>query len=234
MQTLFDTFPFVRIINLRERTDRRRGTERELARIGVPIDGDRVAFHTADRFADADGFPTIGARGSFTSHLACLQQAKAAGASSVLIVEDDIAFHPPEDAILTRILKDLGENAWDVVYFGYLEPEVPDAAPGLHTYGGPTLGGQFYAVQEPYLSTMIAFMESCLTRPPGSPEGGPMFRDGAYNFYRQHHSALRQMLCVPNLATQRRSRTDLHALKWFDRMPGVRLLANQGRRILGR
>ena len=89
---LLDTFDRICVINLPERTDRRRDMLGELARAGLAEDT-RVSFFEAIRPADAGDFTSIGARGVYESQKAILADAARAG-SSVLILEDDCTFAP--------------------------------------------------------------------------------------------------------------------------------------------
>src|SRR3546814_16356979 len=85
--TIFDHFDAIRIVNLAQRTDRRRAMNRELARVGLAGDP-RVAFFSAIRPADAGRFTSIGARGVYLSQKHLLREA-AAARHSLLILEDD-------------------------------------------------------------------------------------------------------------------------------------------------
>src|SRR3546814_1261757 len=75
--TIFDHFDAIRIVNLAQRTDRRRAMNRELARVGLAGDP-RVAFFSAIRPADAGRFTSIGARGVYLSQKHLLREAAAA------------------------------------------------------------------------------------------------------------------------------------------------------------
>lgn len=58
--------------------------------------------------------------------------------------------------------------------------------------------------------------------------------DAAYIWYRRAYLHVRTHFAVPPLAGQRSSRNDIADLKWFDRYPVVRPLANSLRAILRR
>ena len=49
-----------------------------------------------------------------------------------------------------------------------------------------------------------------------------MHVDGAYCWFRHAHPHFRTLLAVPELGYQRSSRTDIHDLRWFDRVPVAR------------
>lgn len=82
---IFGHFDQIRIINLPERTDRRRAMDRELAAVGL-IDDPRVQYFKAFRPEDAGQFSSIGARGCYDSHKTLLKEATmASGAIPGLI-----------------------------------------------------------------------------------------------------------------------------------------------------
>jgi len=70
---IFDDFDMIRIINLPERTDRRRRMESELRRVGLAGDP-RVEFFRAIRPAEALNHASIGMHGVFLSHHAILKE----------------------------------------------------------------------------------------------------------------------------------------------------------------
>lgn len=76
-------FDAVYCISIEERLDRRAEAGRQFARVGL---ADRVEFVLVRKH------PVNQEQGIYESHLLCLQKALAAGASHILIFEDDIAF----------------------------------------------------------------------------------------------------------------------------------------------
>jgi hypothetical protein len=69
------------------------------------------------------------------------------------------------------------------------------------------------------------YLRRILERPPGNPEGGPMHVDGALCWFRVAFPQFRTLAVTPPLGVQRSSRTDIHELRWFDRSPLTRGLA---------
>ena len=49
-----------------------------------------------------------------------------------------------------------------------------------------------------------------------------MHVDGAYSRFRHDHRDLETVIALPELGYQRASRTDIHALRWYDDWPFVR------------
>ncbi|MET0381976.1 MAG: glycosyltransferase family 25 protein [Burkholderiaceae bacterium] len=220
-------FDAVFIINLASRTDRKREMQQQLRQIGVDPALAPVTFFEAVRPADAGGFPSLGARGCFMSHLGVLRQARAAGHRTILLLEDDVNFARDFPAGMRELDARLDQRGWDLAYLGALSVTPAPAHAGK---SGPlppasaVVGSHMLAIDAGIVPDLIDYLEAMLRRPPGDPAGGPMHMDGAYNRYRQSRPALRTLICTPPLGTQRPSRTDVAALKWFDRMPAVRSL----------
>jgi hypothetical protein len=194
----------------------------------------KVHFYTATRPTDQGNFCNVGTRGNFTSHRVVLELATRDGLRNVLVFEDDIGFKNIHGTIENQIIAQLNHEEWDVVFFGYLKP----ADAGAARTAGPLLpwpadivGAHFYAVNGRFIGTMLQYMYECEARPPGHPDGGPMTADAAYNHVRYVIQNIRVLLSVPNLAYQRSSRTDLHPLRFFDRVPWLRSIVRSGRSI---
>lgn len=203
--TPFEPFDGIRIINLPERADRRRGMDRELGRAG--LEGDpRVAYFAAIRPSDRGRFSSIGARGVFESQRAILRKAAAAG-ESVLILEDDCAFVDGIDSC--RI-----EDEWDIFYGGYTQKIAGDLhasdIEGAHMMGFSAAGARA-------VSTYLDRLDPDGIHPP---------IDAAYVWFRRAHPEVRTHFALPPLADQRPSRSDIADLKWFDRMPVLRDAVN--------
>lgn len=231
---LLDYFEKTYIIHLRERKDRYRDTLKELKKQGVASDLDQVVFYSTERPTEQGDFPTLGARGSFTSHTNVMKLALEQNLDRVLVMEDDIAILNTVKTHGLEVVKHLENIPWDIVYFGYLVPKHLPPGPPLVPYHGPTQGGHFYGVNSTILPRLVDFLESCMTRPAGHPEGGPMFRDGGFNLFRTLNPDVKIYLASPNLARQRSSRTDLHRLNWYDQLSITRPLVDQFRSFKNR
>lgn len=233
-RALLDRFEAIRVINLPHRTDRRREMTAEFARLGLAVDGERVAFHDATVFDAAGTFDTIGMRGCFNSHLGVIEGARDAGRTSVLVLEDDCDFVLDADAALPPALGRLASVNWSVFYGGYLkwEPDGAKTGPvGLAEPGDPVLGGHFIAFRGTAIAEAADYLRAMLGRPPGSDEGGPMHVDGAYGWYRRAYPERQTWVATPWLGEQRSSRTDIHGHKWLDRSPLTRDAMSVARRV---
>ncbi len=222
------------VINLPHRDDRRREFADQLHRIGLSFDHPRVRLFAALRPAETSGFPSIGARGCFLSHLGVLREALAEGRDSVLICEDDLDFTPDMMRRLPALTAELQGQSWGLFYGGYAStPEGEALSPDLvRTDPAQGIGcTHFYAVRGPAIADLVRYLEAILTRPPGDPAGGPMHVDGAISRFRADHPHYATLAAVPPIGVQRSSRTDIHVLRWFDRWPMVRDLVAALRRL---
>ena len=223
---VFEQFDQVRIINLRERTDRKAGVLKELARIGFDKVAPPLSFYTAERPAqvpEGDFAP----KGSLISHREVIREALAAGARSLLVLEDDVFFAEPPASAVDDIIAAMGRTDWDIIYFGRLSCDIEpaadrgDAGP-LVPWRKGVIGGHFYGMTRPYMERILLFLDSLGKVELGMEDVRPSFRDGAFGLYAERNADVKQFLAAPNLALQRSSRTDLHKLALYDRIPGVR------------
>ncbi|UAK24316.1 glycosyltransferase family 25 protein [Sphingomonas nostoxanthinifaciens] len=226
MPHLLAMFDRVRIINLVDRPDRRREVTAQVQAIGG-FDGGRIDFLEVQRPADAGPFPSLGARGCFESQLTLLRQARDAGASSVVIMEDDLDFTPDAATRGPALLDDLARHDWAFFYGAHGE-----AAPGRSgLVAMPAEQGiitaAFLAVNGPVIAPLVAWLEAVQSRPAGSPDYGPMHVDGAYSVFRAHHPELATYAAFPPLGRQRSSRSDITPRGMLlDRFALTRPLAN--------
>jgi len=226
-------FPKAYAINLTSRPDRRREMDRMLQRMGLSADGGWVEYFPGVKVNSADGFRNAGVRGCFLSHLGVYKKALDEGLPNVLVMEDDLEIEPDfmeKSATLVEALR-RHEN-WGFAYFGHILEDDPrhDPASPLRVATGTIMMGHFYAINGPVLPRLVRFFEDVLKRPPGHPDGGPMFNDGACNMFRARNPDVLTLVAQPNLGRQRGSRSDL-STQWFDKIPGVRELAETARSL---
>jgi glycosyl transferase family 25 len=212
------------VINLPHRRDRRAETKRQLRRIGW-----NAEFVAAVRPSEPDGFPSIGARGCFLSHLDVLKRALDAGLARVVILEDDLNFCDTFPEQWPAAMAMLDDAPWSILYPGHLLSGLPDGLSRLP----PSTAVQcthFMMLNGPAIAEVVAGLEAILARPPGHPLGGPMHVDGAYSTIRLQNPALATYAISPALGYQRPSRTDIGDRKWFDRIPMLERPVNFARR----
>jgi len=228
---IFDAFERIVVINLRERVDRRREMEAELRRAGIGADDARLRFFAGIRPADAGLFPSIGARGCFESHLGVIGEALRDRIASVLVLEDDLLLHPAACVDQPALVGRLTQGQWDFAYPGHaLPPGDADGPVRWQKTRSPLVCAHFYGLHQRVLADLRDYLEDCRRRPPGHPDGGPMHVDGAYSMFRGRNPAVVTLIATPSLGGQRSSRSDITANRWFDRQPGVRLLAGLARK----
>ena len=204
--------PAIFVINLERRTDRRVSMQVQLSRIGWD-----AKFFAAVRPQGADDFPSIGARGCFLSHLSVLKLGRDAGASQLIILEDDVDFTPHFGNQWKVAMGFLETREWSIFYPGH----AMEAQSGGLLRISADIGIQcthFMVINGHAIPALIAGLECILSRPAGHPLGGPMHVDGAYSTLRAQNPRLVTYAHFPALGYQRPSRTDVGELKWFDRM----------------
>ncbi len=232
MLSPLEVFDRISIINLPYRSDRRREIGHQLARFGLSLDRDPVRLFPAVRPADAGGFPNVGARGCFLSHLGVLQQARADRVRRLLILEDDFDFADGlTEQRLAQVLDELSSRPWAMVYGGHRLQQSPgsprdvswrELAPSM-----PVVTAHCLGMTEGAIATAVPYLEAILARPPGHAEGGPMHVDGAYSRLRADRPELTTYSAWPAIGHQRSSRTDIHELRWYDRWSAVNLIAER-------
>ncbi|HEY6919542.1 MAG TPA: glycosyltransferase family 25 protein [Tabrizicola sp.] len=207
LRSLFDR---IYVINLPDRTDRRREMEAQLARIGLAGDP-LVAYFPAVRPADKGEFGSLGERGCFLSHLGALKDAVAQGHRSILILEDDVDWTPAALARNAR-LDALRDTDWGFLHGGRgHDRAAPDGAISLVRLEPERelLLGHFIGLRGAVIGQMVDYLEAMLARPKGSPDGGPMHVDGAYSWFRRARPEVAAYVCSPSVAQQRSSRSDI-------------------------
>ncbi len=210
---IFDSFDMIRIINLPERTDRRRRMEGELQRVGIAGDP-RVAFFPAIRPTEALNHSSIGMRGVFLSHHTILKEAAAKNAS-VLILEDDCDFAP-------HIGDYRAPDGWDIFYGGYYAAQ-PDRLQESDIIGAHMMG--FTAASAKHVAEYFTGL---------NPEGQFPPIDGAYVWFRRAHPEVKTVFAEPAIGNQRASRTDIGNLAIYDRLPIIRDVVELARQIRNR
>jgi glycosyl transferase, family 25 len=223
----WQTFDAVYVINLPERTDRRRELEYELNHVGLQGDDPRLVWIRAVRPADAGEFSSIGARGCFESHLTCLRNALEYGHGRILILEDDASFPQHRIEALRVVLMKLKSLNWAIWYGGgRMHGDLPapisdaDIVPIDHTVGVETT--HCIALQGDAIRSVFTFFELILTRPSGHAEAGPMHVDGAYSTWRILNPHAVTLIAAPPVCLQRSSRSDIAMSRWYDSTPLIR------------
>ena len=232
---VLEYFSKIYVINLPYRRDRLREMAEQLDKIELSFDSPVVQLFRGVRPESAGGFPSVGARGCFLSHLEVLRDACKRGFERILILEDDLNFAPNFNGLMGNVKPALEQVNWSVFYGGYVmkTPIQRDANQTIlfANSDDSIQTAHFVGFRGETICDAVRFLDAILKRPPGDPKGGPMHVDGAYNWLRRELPSRITMLAGLQLGYQRRSRTDIHPLRWFDRIPGVRHAVGSLRRL---
>ena len=111
---VIEYFDRVRIINISSRKDRRLETVEEFTRNGFHIDDEKIGFFEAVTPSEGNGFPSVGVRGCFLSHLGVLEEAMRLNLKNILIMEDDIQFSRNISQYGKEAIESLEGMEWDI------------------------------------------------------------------------------------------------------------------------
>ncbi len=237
---LLAVFDRTYVINLPNRTDRRRQMEAELRRPGIgPTEG-RVRYLPAVRPSEARPFGSIGEKGCFLSHLAVLREARHDDLSALLILEDDAKFEDDFRQNWSAVHDQVEGGDWDLVHLGHLHMvggtvSMTTPSPRLEALelGVGLLGAHCYAVRRRCLDPLIKHFERQLTGVRGDDLYGPMPPDGTLNTFAWVNPQVKRYVVIPSLCRQRSSRSDIRPKPW-DRVPVVRQAARMWRFVANR
>lgn len=221
----FAPFDRIRVVNLVERTDRRREMEVQFARVGLAGDP-RIRYFPAIRTDHPGPFRRIGSHGNFLARIELLREAAQAG-EAVLILEDDCDFLTPQ--VFEAVLPE----GWDIVYGGF-ESSNEDALSDSMIIGSHCMG---FSARAATLAAdyLVRYMQPDFPPDPvaaADPAYDPAIRppiDGAFVWFRRAHPEL--VTVFRKVAVQRASRTDVGDQRFFDRIPVLRSLAGVARAI---
>jgi glycosyl transferase, family 25 len=212
------------VINLPERLDRRKEMEAQLRRIGW-----QAQFIAAAKPSAPDGFPSIGSRGCFLSHLEALRQG-APSNEHIVLMEDDLNFIPDFQALWREASKTLFTKDWSVFYAGHTLKHETNGLSLIPSTDG-IVCAHFMMINRSAVRPLIQGLETILSRPPGHPLGGPMHVDGAYSTIRAQNPQFATYAFSPSLGYQRSSRSDIASPRFFDRIPVLRPVVSRLRQI---
>lgn len=110
-----------------------------------------------------------------------------------------------------------------------VQDELPDSPTSLLRFSGPYIWAHSYAVHRRILPRLIEFLHQTMEREVGHPEGGKLYIDAAYFFFRQANPDVICVVSSPCFSVQKGSRSSLNSGPWFERYAVTRLLANLAR-----
>jgi glycosyl transferase family 25 len=199
------------VINLEDRKDRRLEMERQLTQINW-----QTEYSQSQRPTEAAGFPSIGARGCFESHLSQLKRG-AEFQCPVVLMEDDLDFSPDFQRRWKTVLAQLIQTDWSIFYPAHY---LKNCSAGLTLLDNSrqVRCSHFVMFHPAIVRTVIEELEAIRSRPAGHPLGGPMHVDGAYQTIRSRRPEIKTYIFSPSLGFQRSSRSDI-ADNIYDRIP---------------
>jgi hypothetical protein len=226
-----DYFDRVYVINLPSRPERLEAITRELKRADLDFSSGKVELFRALRPDDAAGFPNIGFRGCFLSHLQIIKLARRDNLSNVLIVEDDSLFRRRLLGNQERVVNLLQKKDWDLVYFGHSVQLPKFQQIEFVEFPGDFLGGQFYGVRGRIFDKLIAFMDDYQQKIMKARPAVDHGYDGVMNLFRKETPNLVTLIAAENLVEQKDFSSDIEALpigkgavlrRLLKRLPGIK------------
>lgn len=137
MPSALDAFGRVVCINLDERRDRWDQAQKATASL---LGGAGLERFSAIKPDLAQNTVHNGRAGCLLSHRSVIKKAYREGLESVLVLEDDVCFHPRFQSLIQTTLSSLSQTNWDLFYLGFTpKASLLPAGKGLvRTYGGVT------------------------------------------------------------------------------------------------
>ncbi len=227
---ILDYFDRLAIINLPDRDDRRRALTKELSRIGIDIDSPKVTIPDPPMPKTPNGFHSRGVYGSYLSHVEIIEKAYRDGLDTVLVLEDDAIFSRRFRNQQQAIAGHLHDHEWDLCFIGHtVHKKLPDSPTGLLRFSGPFIWAHSYAVHRRVMPRLIEYLRQNEQRENGHPEGGKMYIDAAFFFFRQLNPDVICIVSSPCLSVQKGSPSSLNPNSLYQRNSGVRFAMNLGR-----
>ncbi len=245
-----DYFDQIYIINLEFRKDRLAEMSAEFGKIGIDFHHPKINVFKAIRPESFEDWPTQGAKGCYLSHIAVLKDARKNGYERIIVLEDDVNFVQYFNILMDETIQQLKKTTengkpWDIFYGGHrvknaTQKEMMQAYKQNKLFSQnlfkPTPETEIYclhfiALTKQIIPKTIIYLETIMSKPMGDPTGGRMHADGAYNWFRNTHKDALVLMAYPQLGFQRSSRTDIHTLRWFDRLPLFKVAVTVARKI---
>lgn len=231
---LKELFDVIFVVNLDERPDRLSAVRGELKRVDLSFEDEMLERFSAIRPDDLEGFPSIGARGLFLSHLELLSEARRRKLKRFAIMEDDLVFTSLFLEREKEICEELSRKEWDLAWLGNTIQTKGDNREGVEfflDYDQPIQTTTFVAFHERSYEKVEGFLREVQERPAGHLLGGPQHVDGAYNMFRDQHPEIKTLLAYPNLVEQKGFASDISPRPWYFRLPVIGALGRLAVRL---
>jgi Core-2/I-Branching enzyme len=216
-------FPLRFWINLGRREDRRMDMEGRLEELGITAErfaavdaagvksatGKRRTLERLSRDAPATmkevrGYESAGRYSLALTQRLALREAARRGAPAVLLLEDDVVFHPNFQTLIGAV--DLPED-WGIFYLGCAHAETPDWAGRRVVRVSNAVDTHAVAIRAPYFRRVMEMLDRH-----GKPDLG--VAKASDQFLALLHKEIPTYACYPNLAWQDVSGSDLKGEKY--------------------
>jgi glycosyl transferase, family 25 len=226
---ILDYFDRVAIIHLPDRDDRLRALTKELSKVEIDINDPKVTIPDPPMPKTPNGFHSRGVYGSYLSHVEIIEGAYRDGLDAVLVLEDDAIFSRKFRSQQQLIASHLREHEWDLCFIGHsVHEKLPDSPTGLLRFSGPFIWAHSYAVHSRIMPRLIEYLRLNEAREAGHPEGGKMYIDAAFFFFRQLNPDVICIVSSPCLSVQKGSPSSLNPSR-YARYFGAPFLLSLGR-----
>jgi glycosyl transferase family 25 len=179
----------------------------------------------------SNGFVSRGVYGSFLSHLEIIEAAYRDGLDTVWVLEDDAIFSRNFNSQQIRIAQYLQANTWDQLFIGHSGwKKLPNSSTGLLRFSGPFIWAHCYAVHRRIMPRLIEYLRKNVERESGHPEGGKMYIDACYFFFRRFNPEVISVVSSPCWSVQKGSPSSLGSDR-YGKYPAMVPMVNLARGI---
>ncbi len=206
---IVDFFDRIYVINLPYRKDRLNSVTKELGRAGINFCPGKVEVFSAIRPEEPAGFPDIGWRGCFLSHLGVIKQAKKDNLNNVLIMEDDLLISRRFIKNQVKLVDDLRSREWGVVYFGHLIQGLRNQPVQLVSYPEKIIGNHCYAVNGSLFDRLIEYLEDYAAQVARQRPQVDIGVDSVISLFRKQNKDIVTLIASPAICVQSDSTSDL-------------------------
>ncbi len=231
---IIDYFDKIYIIYMPERYDRFKHMEKQVSRLGIDKDNNKLVWFPGLKYEDAAGFRKASIRGCVMSHYTIMKQATEEGVEKFLVLEDDCMFSRRLIKNEQEIVDELKSREWDFVYLGHgskIKHQQNNQTYFIKV--DPNQGislTHFCAYQGRFTQRLIQLMTDSFNRADGDPKGGPMGFDAYMKFFRARNQNAVTLVASPSLGGQCSSASNLTPSK-LDHYKLLKPILGQARRL---
>ncbi len=206
---IVDFFDRIYVINLPYRKDRLNSVTKELGRAGISFCPGKVEVFSAIRPEEPAGFPDIGWRGCFLSHLGVIKQAKKDKLNNVLIMEDDLLISRRFIKSQHKLLEQLSTEEWGFVYFGHVVATPRSRSVELINYSDTLITTHCYGVNASVFDRLIDYLEDYASQVAQQRPEVDIGVDSVISLFRKQNKDIVTLIASPSICVQSDSTSDL-------------------------